>query len=437
MLARAMSSSFLGSRAAFVASHFAGVATSSRRGAVCAHPELGSAGFPVVVFSHGNVSTRVQNTSLLEELASHGYICCACDHPHDAAVVAYPDGSQAHFEWELPEPLDAAGVLAFRAAQVALRAGDVAFCLQALQQMSAEAHGPLYGRVDCARAAVVGHSFGGACAAHAARSTPQLRAAVLLDAWQWPLGRGTEGHPQDGDSTAWCASTPLPCPGLLFESDAFLGDRDVWCAYNSRMSSSMALHSARCYKLVARVGHYEYTDMALTAPYFMRMCGLLALHPRELRAFQVYQSRLVLSFLNAHTQPAPQDQPPALVAWAPPPSRFATLWDADALAADVRSSEYTPRQRAAMKLLYTQVRRGEYEVWGVARDLDPCTRLPEALVPVIHTHGLESMRRLFGQFVREEEVEAARAAHRAEARAGKAHQGRAHEVTLLEAAVVS
>ncbi len=45
----------------------------------------------------------------------------------------------------------------------------------------------------------------------------------------------------------------------------------------------MALASPCCYKLVARVGHYEYTDMALTAPYFMRASGLLALHPSELR----------------------------------------------------------------------------------------------------------------------------------------------------------
>ena len=70
---------------------------------------------------------------------SHGFICAAVDHPHDAAVVAYPDGSAAEFEWELPTPLDAPGVLAFRAAQVALRAGDVAFVLDALTAADADA----------------------------------------------------------------------------------------------------------------------------------------------------------------------------------------------------------------------------------------------------------------------------------------------------------
>lgn len=64
VLARSMSASFLGPQLSFVASHFARVPTASRRDAPAA-----AGRFPVLVFSHGNVSTRVQNTSLLEELA--------------------------------------------------------------------------------------------------------------------------------------------------------------------------------------------------------------------------------------------------------------------------------------------------------------------------------------------------------------------------------
>jgi hypothetical protein len=91
VLAEAMSAAFLGPRAWFVASHFTLVPTASRRDAKAAVPPPHMPdGFPVVLFSHGNVSTRVQNTSLLEELASQGYICVSPDHPHDAAVVAYP-----------------------------------------------------------------------------------------------------------------------------------------------------------------------------------------------------------------------------------------------------------------------------------------------------------------------------------------------------------
>ena len=354
------------------------------------------------------MSTRVQNTSLLEDLASHGYICVSPDHPHDAAVVAYPDGTQTEFEWDLPEPLDAAGVLAFRTAQVELRAGDLAFCLQQLAHMGAhDTTGPLYRRVDSLRVCVMGHSFGGATAAVAARQM-HATAAVLLDAWQWPLGKGSShladlDDEDDAVATAMpthCASVPLPCPSLLFESDAFLGDRDAFCAFNGRMSSAQALASPTCWKVVAHVGHYEYADMSLTAPHFLRASGLLALRAEQLRPFHAYQSRLVRSFLDTHVLGAHGP------AWTPPESRFATVCTPAMLAADVAGQGYTPRQRAAMKLLYLQLRRGDYEIWGVRRDLEPGHELPAAIVPVIHTHGYRSLRRLMMQIAKEEEAAA-------------------------------
>ena len=413
VLAEAMSAAFLGPRAWFVASHFALVPTASRRGAPAAMPPPHMPdGFPVVLFSHGNVSTRVQNTSLLEELASQGYICVSPDHPHDAAVVAYPDGSLAEFEWDLPEPLDAPGVLAFRAAQVDLRAGDMAFCLQQVAQMGNDTEGPLFGRVDAERACVMGHSFGGATAAVAARQMP-LKAVVLLDAWQWPLGRGSSQLPveEDGgtsDAGSYCPSVPLPCPALLFESDAFLGDRDAFCAFNGRMSSSQALASPCCWKVVAQVGHYEYADMSLTAPHFMRASGLLALRAEELHSFHAYQVQLVRSFLDAHLRGKPtagadhSGASPNGLVWSPPESRFASTCTRAALAADVAGQGYTPRQLAAMRLLYLQLRRGDFEVWSVRRDLEPTHELPAAIVPVIHTHGYASLRGVMTRIAEEE-----------------------------------
>ena len=418
LLSRALSIAFLGSHASFVASHFAKVNTASRRGLHCAPPP-NSAGFPCLIFSHGNVSTRVQNTGLLEELASHGYVCLAVDHPHDAACIAFPLDEHGHstvleFEWELPPGLDAQGVLAFRASQVRLRSQDCLLCLRTLRGWSEdEVLGPLFGRVDVSRAAVMGHSFGGASAALAARSSA-FRAAVLLDAWQWPLG---------GQSGAWAAEPeteavtvpsaallpdgfpqlaafPLPCPSLLFESDAFLGDRDAFCAFNGRMSSAMALCSPLCWKVVARVGHYEYTDVALTAPLFLRRIGLIALPPSELRAFQRHQSVLIRDFLDAQVAPALPAE--AAADWTPPPGRHCSLCSRAELRLGCVSEEYTPRQRKAMRLLFLQVRRGDYECWAVGRELHATRELPQVLARVIHSHSLESIRRVLGSIARAE-----------------------------------
>ncbi len=123
----------------------------------------------------------------------------------------------------------------------------------------------------------------------------------------------------------------------------------------------------------------------------------------------MYQSALVLSFLDAHTA-APAQAAPLAAPWAPPPSHFATLWSHDALHDDVAGAEYTPRQLKAMRLLYSQVRRGDYEIWGVRRDLKADSELPATLVPVIHTHGYESMRSLFASFAEEEAAEERRQA---------------------------
>jgi len=472
VLASAMSVSFLGPRMWFVASHFSRVPTASRREA----PPAAGGRFPVLVFSHGNVSTRLQNTSLMEDLASHGFVCVAMDHPFDAAVVAFPDGTALDFEWELPSPLDAPGVLAFRAAQVALRAGDVSAVLDWLAD---GADGPLAGLADVSRAAVAGHSFGGAAAARAAATEPRLRAAVLLDAWQWPLGAA---GPAAG----------LPVPSLLFESDAFLGDRDAFCAFNSRMSSEMTLNSTRAWKVVARVGHYEYTDMALTAPLFMRALGLITLKQRELVAFQRYQSVMVRSFLHefvvapasgalggcpsvdeggpcnapaelAQVPPSPRPAPPPSPGrlsrtssgapplppvpspprlrrmsshdrrridaasyglsygpepppWAPPRYALAAPVPREALAAEVDANLVTPSQRRAMRLLLQQIRRGDYEIWDLPRHA--WESLPDLLALVIHTQPSAAIRAMLIQA--DAELKAEEAAERAAGRRRRA-----------------
>eukprot|EP00977_Amphora_coffeiformis_P024803 scaffold17205_cov186-Amphora_coffeaeformis.AAC.20 len=51
--------------------------------------------FPVVIYSHGFGSYVSDNTALLEELASHGYIVCAVASPGFAGGVLYP--SDGHF----------------------------------------------------------------------------------------------------------------------------------------------------------------------------------------------------------------------------------------------------------------------------------------------------------------------------------------------------
>jgi predicted dienelactone hydrolase len=46
---------------------------------------------PVIMFSHGNGTTRAETTIVVQELASHGYVVVTVDHPYDG-YSEFPDG---------------------------------------------------------------------------------------------------------------------------------------------------------------------------------------------------------------------------------------------------------------------------------------------------------------------------------------------------------
>ena len=54
-----------------------------------------AANLPVVIYSHGYTSFPGQNTALLEELASHGYIVFSVQHTYDSSPVVFPNGDVA------------------------------------------------------------------------------------------------------------------------------------------------------------------------------------------------------------------------------------------------------------------------------------------------------------------------------------------------------
>ena len=46
------------------------------------YPQDADGTYPLVVFSHGGTATKSSNTSLYNELASHGYVVTAVDHAY-------------------------------------------------------------------------------------------------------------------------------------------------------------------------------------------------------------------------------------------------------------------------------------------------------------------------------------------------------------------
>lgn len=133
--------------------------------------------YPVLIFSHGRGGYRQHNTLEIEELASHGYIVAAIDHPYAASGVIYPDGRRAIFDPRMTER-------AFVDGKIPYLAQDALFVLQQLTALDqADPRGVLTGRLDLTRVGIFGLSLGGEIATEACTLEPRLRACLAMDVW--------------------------------------------------------------------------------------------------------------------------------------------------------------------------------------------------------------------------------------------------------------
>ena len=55
----------------------------------------GARSLPTIIYSHGYTSYLNQNTALMEELASHGYVAFSIQHTYDSSDTAFPNGDVA------------------------------------------------------------------------------------------------------------------------------------------------------------------------------------------------------------------------------------------------------------------------------------------------------------------------------------------------------
>lgn len=172
------------------------------------------AGLPVIIYSHGYWGWQGQNTALMEELASRGYIVFSIAHPYDAGGIKFSDGAIIG----AGPPSDSydfgPGMLAFLiatdhdarwAAFAAYKdefdehrlmrsfeawTADTRFFLENLRAGAVpEPARSLANASDLSRLAFAGMSFGGTVAASVCETEPSCIAAVNLDGeeFDWSL----------------------------------------------------------------------------------------------------------------------------------------------------------------------------------------------------------------------------------------------------------
>ena len=150
--------------------------------------------FPLVLLSHGLGGTSFEYTSLIEELASHGYVVVAIEHTYTASAVTFPDGRVIPFHRDLmPAGLSPEQQRKRMGASISLGisegADDLLFALNKLEglNISGTPNFPLAQRLDLKHVAAVGHSAGGAFAARACQLDARISACVSLDGEMPPV----------------------------------------------------------------------------------------------------------------------------------------------------------------------------------------------------------------------------------------------------------
>jgi pimeloyl-ACP methyl ester carboxylesterase len=137
-------------------------------------PSVRNQPFPTVLFSPGLGNSRLLYSAMAQSLASEGFNVITIDHPYDADIVEFEDGSTV-----LAADIDSDEQIV---AALDVRVQDVSFVIDQLQVKGTRQK--LFGGRLCAKDeqyTIFGHSLGGATAAAATLADKRLNGAINLD----------------------------------------------------------------------------------------------------------------------------------------------------------------------------------------------------------------------------------------------------------------
>jgi len=141
--------------------------------------------FPVIIFAPGGGQKALAYTTLLEDLASHGYVVAAIEPPYNAPAMQFPNGrtigrlAPADRGWEEPKTRDDQPRIY---EQMVLHwARDMSFVLDRITELNKASQSLFADRLDVARVGAFGHSRGGQAAGTVRLLDARFRGAINLD----------------------------------------------------------------------------------------------------------------------------------------------------------------------------------------------------------------------------------------------------------------
>jgi dienelactone hydrolase len=132
--------------------------------------------YPVIIFSHGLGMVSALYSTILENLASHGYMVVGVDSPFFSSALKLPDGRIVKNESQRNRQAGA------RENEAVIQAQDLIFVLNELERLN-RADKQFAERFDLRHVGVFGHSRGGFAAPHACLLDRRFQACLNLDGY--------------------------------------------------------------------------------------------------------------------------------------------------------------------------------------------------------------------------------------------------------------
>ncbi len=248
---------------------------------------------PIVTFDHGRRGFAAQNTFLAEELASHGFVVVAAEHPSGALRTVFRDGTVVDFS-----PAAFGAGLEGSAFDAAIRSLGRAWARTTRTAVRAVngGDGPadLAGRLDLGRWFAAGHSTGGGTAFTVCSTAPGCRGVIGFDPWMLPAPEDLVVDPP---------RAALEADVLALFSDPELGffDPANRAAFDRLASASRVAGRTATVVTIDGAGHTDLTDFGLLSPLAPRL--EIYVGPSPPREVLPEVRERVVAWLGARTAP--------------------------------------------------------------------------------------------------------------------------------------
>ena len=256
---------------------------------------LAEAGYPVLILSPGYGPLPTDYTTLVEDLASHGYIVAGIANTYSAPVVVFPDGRVIRRvpEASIPDTSAEAGKQAADKL-VMVWAADVVSVMNQLEKHNADTGGKFSGRLDLNRLGVFGHSFGGAASAQACLVDDRCKAVIDMDGTLF------------GDVVQKGVKQPF----MFITSDPISPELDD----QDRRSFVSSLENGAIWIMIKGSRHFNFTDFAVIFAPTLKVLMLGSIDGQRGLKTTSYYTRLFfeqyLSQVDAHLLQGPSPDYP-------------------------------------------------------------------------------------------------------------------------------